>query len=554
MNFKKIKAKLPPRELVELRKCLQSLTPEEQAFVLGTEQAEQEDFQPSEWSVFIEKYGITGVCPACGCKQAYKHSKGKKDNANRKYYGKPQFKCANPDCGKVYTPLADTIADNTTIPPEIQIALIYYFLNDRSLAKIKHNLKNDYNYHLSQGAILAYRHKVLNAILNNYEMPKLSGTVQVDETFFRENQKGEWKLVNLIPTVVNERKPRTSGQREASHLGTSGNEFCCVVVAIQGKDGGYAAAAVTGLSKASSMPFEEYFSKYLGDVTYLCSDDYAAYRKYCEMNCIPHYIQPSEMRNTIKAERKAWEEKHKGEYLPDSVILEKHYDKRGLDRLENCKQPSFAEFERLKDEKNLTLLNIDRFHGQLKRHIEKNMTGVATKYLYLYIAFYIFRHNWSVANGDEPTSMTDAEKIFLDLLQKKGNIFRSKDRKEKKITDLVKSSTKDTNKLHRLTEEMRKQSETKGFTFDKNDRLISFNKRKYFRNMGITKIKEICKLYHIKGYTATNNKDVLARKICELPEADAIFLRLVAADSVHQPYMEDLVLLAKEAKEDTEDR
>lgn len=557
MNFKKIKAKLPPKEMVELRKRLQTLTPEEQAFVLGAEQSEQEKFQPSEWMVFIEKYGITGVCPSCGCKQAYKHSKGKKDKENRKYYGKPQFKCANPDCGKVYTPLADTIADNSSIPPEIQIALIYYFLNDRSLAKIKHNLKADYNYHLSQGAILAYRHKVLNAIMNTYEMPKLSGTVQVDETFFRENQKGVWELVNLIPTVVNERKPRTSGRRESSHLGTSGNEYSCVVVGISvnGADSdGYVAAVVTGLSKASSLHFEEYFSKYLDNVTYLCSDGYSAYHKYCEMNCIPHYIQPSEMRNIIRAERKAWEEEHNGEYLPDSVILEKHYDKRGLDRIENCIQPSFAEFERLKSEKHLTLLNIDRFHGQLKRHIEKNMTGVATKFLYLYIAFYVFRHNWAVANGDEPTSMADAEKIFLDLLQKKGNIFRSKDRKEKKITDLVKSSTKDTNKLHRLTEEMRKQSESKGFTFDKNDRLISFNKRKYFRDMGIIKIKEICKLYHIKGYTRTTNKDLLAKQICELPESDDIFLRLVASDSVHQPYMEDLVLLVKKAKEDTEDR
>ncbi len=552
MNFKKIKANLPPKELVELRKRLQSLTPEEQAFVLGAEQPEQDDFQPSEWAVFIEKYGITGECPACGCKQSYSHSKGKKDMGNRLYYGKPQRKCANPECNTVYTLFADTIADNLSIPPNIQKILIYYFLNNLSLAKIKHNLKDDYDYHLSQGAILNYRHKVFNAIMNTYEMPKLNGTVQVDETFFRENQKGKLELVNLIPTVLSSRTPRNTAEKVPSELGINGNEYACVVTAIDSR--GFVAGVVTGLGKSSSQHFEEYFSKYLGDVTFLCSDGYEAYHRYCEMNSIPHYIQPSNMRNTIKAERTAWEEKHNGEILPDNVILEKYYDKRGLDRLENCKQPSFAEFERLKAEKHLTLADIDRFHGQLKRHINTNMTGVATIYLDFYIAFYIFKHNWRIANGAEPTSIADAEIVFLDLLQKRGNIFRTSDKKKKKITDLVKSSTKEINKLHKLTEEMRKQSRDRGFTFDKNDRLITFDKRKYFRTMGISKIKEICKLYHIKGYTATNNKDILARQISELPEADDIFLRLVAADAVHQIYMEDLVLLVEKAKQDTEDR
>jgi len=77
------------------------------------------------------------------------------------------------ECGTVYSVLTDTIADNISHPIDIQIALIYYFLNDLSLVKIKHNLEDDFDYSISQGGILLYRHKVLNAIRQTYEMPKL---------------------------------------------------------------------------------------------------------------------------------------------------------------------------------------------------------------------------------------------------------------------------------------------------------------------------------------------------------------------------------------------
>lgn len=534
------------KRLMEIKNMLETLSAEELEEVLPDSHkkaVENKKTKPSEWAVFIEKHNIKAVCPVCGSNQYYKHSKGKKDKEKNEYYGKPQYKCL--DCGKVYNPLIGTIADNSSLSPTVQIALVYYTLNNHSLAAIRHNLKADYNIDLTQGAILAYRHKILNAILLHYGMPKLSGTVQVDETYFRENQKGVLELINVAPSAIKERKARLKNRKVASELGINGSEFACVVTGIDSK--GYVVAVLTGLSKGSSQAFETYFSEYLGEIAFLCSDDYEAYNRYCDYNAIPHYVQPSNMRSTIKSEQKAWTEKHKGKELSEEAIRRKYYGTQGLDRLENYGTLSFTEFERLKKEKHLTLDDIDAFHSQLKRHINKNMTGVATVYLHLYLALYVFKHNWRIANGNAPTSLSDAKAIYVELLRDKSPVFRRADAKNTHILDLVKPSTKYINNLKELTEEMRKKSEEQGFTFDGNDKLLTFDKRKYFRNQNMTTLKRICKDYHIKGYTTTKNKELLAREICRLPEVNEIFLRLVAADSVHAPYVDDLSILLKQA-------
>lgn len=178
------------------------------------------------------------------------------------------------------------------------------------------------------------------------------------------------------------------------------------------------------------------------------------------------------------------------------------------------------------------------------------MTGVATVYLPLYLALYVFKHNWSISlNKQHPTSRHDAENILIDLLQSKGTAYRSEDIKGGNILDYVKPTTHYINNLQELTEEMRRKSNIMGFTFDENDRLLTFNKRKYFRNCGITKLKQICKEYHIKGYTAIDSKERLAKLICELPQVNDIFLGLVAADHLHSQFMEDIQLMIQQAEE-----
>ncbi len=544
MHLKKQMEKYPKidKRLKELKRDLKSLSREDLEWVLKDflppEKKEKPTRPPTEYENFISKYGLKPACPYC--QSRLYRTNGLDD------HGKPRYICR--DCGKSYTIMSQTFADGFSFPLSVQIAIINYTLMDLSLSICQHNLEVDYGWTTTVGTILSYRHRFLTALLEHYGMPKLSGVVQVDETYFRENQKGAVDLVNVIPSVVKVREPRIQDITIPSKLGIFGPEFACVVVGIDSN--GYVAAVLSGLGKSSSQILEDYFSDYLGDITFFCSDDYDAYTRYCDNNAIPHYVQPSDVRKTIKKEQKDWAEKHSGRELAEDTIRKRYYRTQGLDRIENYGRLSFADFERLKKEKHLTLNDVDSFHNQLKRHINKNLTGVATVYLPLYLALYVFKHNWSIQhNKKQPTSIYDAENILVELLQNKGNVYRKAEVKSKHILDLVKPSTQYINNLKELTEEMRKRSKDMGFTFDENDRLITFNKRKYFRNCGITKLRQICELNNIKGYTTTNNKEVLARKICEHPKANDIFLKLVSADNFHSPYMEDLILLVEQEKE-----
>lgn len=63
----------------------------------------------------------------------------------------------------------------------------------------------------------------------------MSGIIQVDETFFRENQKGTRtdlgkELINVIPHVIEKRIPRRG--IHPSRLGVMSSEYVCVVCAV----------------------------------------------------------------------------------------------------------------------------------------------------------------------------------------------------------------------------------------------------------------------------------------------------------------------------------
>jgi len=167
----------------------------------------------------------------------------------------------------------------------------------------------------------------------------------------------------------------------------------------------------------------------------------------------------------------------------------------------------------------------------------------------LYIAFRVFIHNWKVNHdGKPPSSMRDAEQIFTDILMAGKTFIAKKDLEYRKILDISRPTTKYVNYLKKATDEVRLKSKQAGFVFDDNDRVIYFNKRRYFENAPKIRLKEIAKTHHIKGYTKLTVGQ-LAREICRLPEVNEIFLRLIAADSVHAPYTDDLILLLKEEQQ-----
>ncbi len=489
--------------------------------------------QPDKFVQFLERQDFHILCPYCKGRNYYSHSHPNSRDI--------RFYCN--DCQKAFSPFTGTLIQGSGIPWEVWVELVRCTLENNSLVAVKHMLEADYNISMTEQTILSYRHKIQKAIALTFPMPKLSGVVQVDETYFREGQKGSRNLVNVAPTAIEKRVARLHSKSHAAKMGINSPEFACVVVGTDSSQ--HIAAVVTGLGKGSSQPFEKYFKDYLGKVDFLCTDGYEAYSRYAEKYGIPHYVQMSEARSVIKKELKDYEERYKVT-TSEEAVRENLYGTRQLDYIYNYGRLSYRQFERLKAEKALSLERIDNYHSELKLRINKELRGVSTIYLPLYIGFRVFIHNWKIDHENTPpSSKADAEQIFTALLMADGDFASRKDFGELSILDFSKPATKYINYLKKSLDEIRQESKQKGFTFDDNDRLLTFNKRLYFERTTKAKLKEICKEYHIKGYTKMTDFQ-MAREICKLPDVNHIFLCLVAADSVHSRYIDDLTELLKQ--------
>ena len=222
------------------------------------------------------------------------------------------------------------------------------------------------------------------------------------------------------------------------------------------------------------------------------------------------------------------------------------YENQELDRIENYGRLTQAEFEELKSKKRLTLDDIDSFHRQLKRHINKNMTGVSAVYLHLYISLYVFKHNWKKDHKSPLTSYADAEMLYSELVGANGRFIQSADWKNRDILAMRRTPAQHITRLNTFTEKERELSNERGFVFDGNNKLTHFNKRVYFRTATLTQLRAICKEYKVKDYTTTKSKEELARRICALPEVNEIFVRLLMADTVNAPLTDRVVELLRE--------
>lgn len=151
---------------------------------------------------------INTTCPHCNSSNIIKN--GKKNNI-------AHFKCKN--CNKQFTPFTNTILEKTKIHWDIWVKVIQLVLNNTPVEHIQKILVKDYHlYDLDYKSVFLWKHKIINA-LAQMPMPKLSGIIQVDETFFRETQKGSRKLES---TVKGEKRLPRYGRRPSKY-GVMGN-------------------------------------------------------------------------------------------------------------------------------------------------------------------------------------------------------------------------------------------------------------------------------------------------------------------------------------------
>ena len=317
-----------------------------------------------------------------------------------------RFKCK--DCGKTFTLFTGTILEKTKFPWDVWVEMVYFVLNGTSTKKIKKNLENDFGLlGINSKTIFHWVHKIIHAIAE-MPMPVLTGTIHVDETFFRENQKGSHKLVSMVKGQ--ERHARYG--RQPSKYGPMGNEFANVVVAVSSE--GYCVSKVAGLGRLTADTFYDLFDKHFKEPSFICTDGNPIYQEYCRVRKIPQYVRPSDYLETIyKAGYVApvgSEKQIETINAQNEKILARLYNEEEIDYILGLGYLSYKEFRTIRDDKNLSLARANQFHAQLKEKINATKKGVPTKYLQDYVGFYTYLKNWSVSEGDYPSSHQDAER------------------------------------------------------------------------------------------------------------------------------------------------
>lgn len=225
----------------------------------------------------LAELGVNSVCPKCGETNIFKY--GMRNHVQ-------VFKCSK--CKHKFSRFSGTILEKSRWHWDIWIRMLQMTINNESIDNIVHVLEHDYGCDgINHKTVWMWRLKLIHA-LASLPMPKLTGVVQIDETFIRESQKGSRKLYSTLGGDT-KRLPRYG--RKPSQLGSMGPEFATVVTAID--NSGYCLCKVSGLGKLTTKMFVELFDEHFENPAYICSDANGVYDQYCELRNIPHYEKPS---------------------------------------------------------------------------------------------------------------------------------------------------------------------------------------------------------------------------------------------------------------------
>lgn len=474
---------------------------------------------------------VNKVCPQCKGNHIVKNG----TRAN----GIKEFKCK--DCGKKFTVFTNTILEKSKLRWDIWIKVSEMVLNNMPLEHMQQILISDYGMaDVDIKSVFLWKHKIINA-LANLPMPKLTGIIQIDETFFRESQKGSRYLES---TIKGEKRYPRYGRRPSKY-GVMGNEFANVVCMVDLN--GYAVAKVIGLGKLDVETFTELFDEYIDNPSYLCSDGNLVYKKYCDIKNIPLYIKPS---NYVDVIQKAgyvtpdWSDVAKAQATDDNnmKILTKLYNDNLIDYIYHRGELSYKEFYHLKNANSLSLARVNQFHSELKRFLEYNTRAVSTKYLSDYIGFQVFLRNWKASHGHYPSSNKDAESIFIDILKGK-TTYTTNDIDEAKL-ELPMVTDKYMALLKQHTDEIRKVTKNPYFKYDEEDNVISFNKRKYLDSLPAYKLDQLRKQYKIPRYYA---RYCVISELLKEPDITETIMLLINEDKHIKVSDEDREYLASQA-------
>ena len=471
----------------------------------------------------LAEIGANDTCPYC-------------DSSIKVHFGTTpsgiqKFKCG--DCGKTFTRFSFTLLEKSQFSWDIWVEVLRMVLNDDSIEKIQTVLEQDFDCKgINIKTVFAMRMKLIYAMAS-VPPPKLSGVIQMDESFVRESQKGTRELVSYIKGE--ERKARYG--RHPSKWGTMSPEFATILTAADSQN--YCVCKVVGLGKAPVDSVIDLYENYCIDAAFICSDANPIYTATCDFMEIQHYVRPSTYSNIIESagyiyydDTKTDEEIKKH----NKHILETLYKQRIIDRIENRENLSFKEFNTLKYTHHLNLGKVNELHSELKLMIEKKMTNVSSKYLPMYMDFFAFRRNWKIQHGRNPANRHDAEEILKQLVLHKEKCSIAQ------ITNAEMPKSKITGRAMQIlkgkTEIARQHTQNKFFKFDA-EQVPNFNSRMILLYAPMKKLRDIAKEHKIKGYSTKSTTELIGA-IVRLPDIQTILIDLLTHDRKYQIAQEDI--------------
>lgn len=446
---------------------------------------------------------VKPVCPYCGNTHPRKHGK---------QHSIPRYRCM--ECGHTYTQLAGTILDKTQYSWDIWVEIIRGMLTLTSIEKARQILKDDYHCSgIHAMTIWRMRLKVMYAI-SQIPSPILTGAVQIDDTFLREDQKASRKLTNPLPTDMLERREPRYGY-VPSLLGTRGNEYATITTAIDATK--HCVCRVLACGPVPEDLMGDFITEHTRDISFACSDADDTYRRVFANLNIAHYIRPSDYLKIIKQEgyetpSRTDDDVAKEQRKRNDVILERLWSKGQIDRIVNRGKMSYEMFQRLKEKNNLSISRVNELHNDLKMALERHTRGVSTKFPPLYVAWFEYTRNRSVDKGHMLVSKKDAEEILIEAIGTRANLtYDEIEQIRHSPLALPQASGRYIHMLEKQTAKIRIELRNPDFYFGDENGGISFDKKRVLASMSDAQLAELAKRLKMRNWHTLKRSALMER-------------------------------------------
>lgn len=464
---------------------------------------------------FFTEHNITIRCPHC--LSPHKVKNGTNDS------GITRYKCKN--CKKGYSITTNTIFEGASYSVSEMINAVHAVLTGQTSVYMEANITDAGQ---SNSAAWLLMHKIRH-ILASMPMPNLSGVVQMDEKYIRESQKGSRDLVSYLNP---DESRRARHHHYRSECGIFGPEFINVLCAVD-EHGHYWAKCVC-LGPMDLDALEKALGKQLLSVSYLCTDNYHVYSELAEKRGFRHYVVPSKYLQVRKARgyvdtdniyRNLTQEYYdKNERINQQLYKEKIYP-----YIENADRDiSFHELTQLKYKFDLTINGVNSFHSEIQTLLD-TVRGVSSEYVADYIGSFVYLKNYKRKNGIRSFSKRDAANVLAEMIEWTMENKYSPTREDimkQNVDNLPRPSKRTITEARRRIKQAREviiepkanSSDYNEYEGESTDML--FNKTKFFRDIGTTRLNELAKLYGV--YDRKERKADRIRRLSSLPEADDI--------------------------------